>query len=306
MGIGELAALATATLWAGCAQCFGAAGQRIGSVAVNHLRLPAALLLLTLAHLLLLGTVAPSELAPRDVLLFTLSGIVGLVLGDASAFQGLVLVGPGTVTLLYTAVPAVASLLAFAFLGERLDSRAIAGMAVTIGGLLLALGSRTRSLRREGSAISPRVFVTGVLFALGGAVGQAGGVVLAKPALAQSDALSGTWVRMLAATIAIWLFTGLASLVRRRGPEWWAPAWGDRRGLLLTLGGVLTGPTSGVWLSLVATKHADVAIATTLMSLTPLIVMFLEWPLFGRRPRAAELAGAAVAIVGVGLLVGLV
>jgi drug/metabolite transporter (DMT)-like permease len=302
-GLGESAALATSLCWALCSRSFAGAGLRIGSVAVNHLRLLGGVVLLTAMHAGLLGSPLPSGVPGRTALLFVASGIVGLTLGDAALFHAWVLVGPARGVLVMTTAPVWAALLARAFLGESLGAPAVTGIGVTVGGVALAVSGRAPWGVSGGRAREGREVAAGLGLAALGALGQAGGVVLAKPALAEVPALSGTWIRMLAAAAALWLATGLRCLIRGRRPTWWDAARRDRRGLGLTLAGTITGPALGVWLSLVATKHASVGVAATLMAVTPLHVLGIDWLLDGRRPRRREVAGGLLAVAGVALLV---
>ena len=304
LGLGEGAALTTALCWALCARSFAGAGLRIGSVAVNHLRLAGGVLFLSLSHLLLLGSPLSAGLSPRAVLLFVLSGVVGLTLGDAALFRAWVLIGPARGTVIMTTAPVWAAFMAAFLLGESLSAQGWAGIAITVGGVALAVSGRVPAGTAAGLASTGRETALGLLLAGLGAVGQAGGVVLAKPALAEAPALTGTWIRMLAAATALWALTLLRCGVARRRPRWWDAAWADRRGLWLTLAGTLTGPALGVWLSLVATKNAAVGVAATLMAVTPVWVLLLDWWRDGRRPRRREVVGAFVAIAGVALLVG--
>jgi drug/metabolite transporter (DMT)-like permease len=303
-GLGESAALATAFAWSLCARAFAGAGLRIGSVAVNHLRLVAGVLLLTLMHAVLIGGWPAAGMSREALFLFVLSGVVGLTLGDAALFRAWVLIGPARGTLVMTTAPAWAAFMAAAFLGERLPPIGWTGIAVTLAGVVLAVTGRETGRSAGGVAATQRQVWLGLGLAGLGALGQAGGVVLAKPALADVPALSGTWVRMLAAMLALWLVTGVRCSLRGSRPAWWDRALADRRGLLLTLAGTIAGPSIGVWLSLVATKHAEVGVAATLMSITPVFVMLSDWLAEGRRPRPRERAGTAVAIAGVALLVG--
>lgn len=303
LGLGESAALATALCWALCARSFGGAGLRIGSVAVNHLRLVGGVAFLTLWHALLLGSPLPAAMPPRVVLLFVLSGIVGLTLGDAALFRAWVLIGPARGTVIMTTAPVWAALMAAGFLEERLSGQGWAGIAITVGGVALAVSGRVPAGGAAGLAENAKQTALGLALAGLGALGQAGGVVLAKPALAEAPALSGTWIRMLSAAVALWGLTLLRCAVARRRPRWWDRAVGDRRGLWLTLAGTLTGPALGVWLSLVATKHAAVGVAATLMAVTPVWVLLLDWWRTGRRPRRREVAGSLLAVGGVAVLV---
>lgn len=303
--LGEGAALATAVAWSFCAQFFGAAGLRIGSVAVNHLRLVAGLAILLILHLVLVGTFTPHGTAPRDLLLLALSGVFGLILGDAAYFRALVLVGPATATIMVTTTPAFATLGAWIFLDETLPARALVGIAITVAGILLAV--RARAMRdpveHAGKRFASSVVALGLFFALLGAMGQAAGQVLARPALRSVEPLSATVIRVATAAAILWGLLALRCLWTRRAPRWWASALADRRALALTMGGVITGPSLGVWLSLVATRNAPVGIASTLMSLVPVFVLLEDWILGRRRPTGLEILGAFVAITGVALLV---
>lgn len=303
IGLGEAAALGAAASWAACAQLFGAAGLRIGSVAVNHLRLAGGVVLLAVLHLALQGELVPA-MGGVVLALFVASGIVGLVLGDAALFRAFILVGPMVATLVMTLSPGIATLEAWIFLDEVLPARAITGIIVTVCGVALTAWARSRGgASGTGRASGVSAWTLGLALACLGALGQASGVVLARPALQETSALSGTLVRMAAGAGSIWAFTLGVAAVRRAPPRWIAKARADRRALWLTLAGTLTGPVAGVWLSLVATKNAPVGVAATLMSLTPLFVMGLDALLFGRRPIGAEIVGGLVAIGGVALLV---
>lgn len=301
-GLGIGAGLGTGFAWSLCAQAFAAAGRRIGSLAVNHVRLVIASAILPLIHLALLGALAPRGIAGRDVLLLIASGIVGLTLGDAAGFSALARIGAARTTLVVTLTPAIAAVLAWCFLGEELPARAVLGMGITLAGLLLAVSGRHAHDRASpDGALDRRALAVGLLLALIGAAGQAGGQVLARPALAHVEPLSATLIRVWSGAGLTWLITLVVVIARRRGPQWWARL-GDRRALLLTLAGALTGPVFGVWLSQIATKHAPVGVAATLMALVPAWVLIAEAVTGIRRPHVREMLGVGVALAGVVVL----
>jgi len=276
--------------------------MRIGSVAVNHVRLVFAMCLLPFLHLAVIGSLVPS-VGLRDLLLLVASGLVGMVLGDAAGFRALVLIGAARTTLVVTLTPAIAGILAYAFLGERIGVLSLVGMAVTLVGLMVGVAGRWVKQRKVLTDTLPaRTLAIGLLCAVGGAAGQAIGQVLAKPALAAVDPLSATLVRVASATVLLWAFTAIVSAGRRARPAWWE-GWRDRKALGLILLGTVAGPTCGVWLSQIATKHAPVGVAATLMALVPLFVLAEDAVLLKRRPQSHELLGALIAIAGVVLLV---
>jgi drug/metabolite transporter (DMT)-like permease len=194
--LGALAAVGTAVAFAIGSTVFTLASLRAGAMAVNRLRLVMAVVWLALAHLAA-GLPLPLDVGGQRWLLLGTSGVVGLVLGDAFLFQAFVAIGPRLSMLLMALAPAMAGLLAWWFLGEALSAGQIAGMLVTLGGIAWVV------LERDGQAVKSgpdpgRGYLTGILYGLGGAAGQAGGLVLAKEAVADGfPALSATLMRMV-------------------------------------------------------------------------------------------------------------
>jgi drug/metabolite transporter (DMT)-like permease len=66
--------------------------------------------------------------------------------------------------------------------------------------------------------------------------------------------------------------------------------------------GTFSGPVLGVWCSLIALQKLEVGIATTLMSLVPVMILpFSKW-IEGRWPTPRAILGAIIAVVGVVIL----
>ena len=298
--MGELAALATSFFWSVTSVQFTLAGRRVGSPVVNRTRLAVAVLYLSLAHGLLFGRLWPLDAEPFRWLWLGLSGIIGLVLGDASLFQAFVLIGPRRSMLLMTLVPVITTAIAWLWLGEALLPLELLAMALTMGGVAWVVSER----RSAGQAITfpgdgnRRTYVLGVLLGLGGAVGQALGLVLSKQGLVGDfSPLSATLIRMLVAVATIWLIAlvqGRIGATRR--------AWQDRRALLFILGGALTGPCLGVWFSMIAVQNAPVGIASTLMALPPILLIPLTRWVFHERVTVRAVAGTVVALTGAALI----
>jgi len=97
----------------------------------------------------------------------------------------------------------------------------------------------TVRVQRSGSLFA------GALWGLGGAAGQAIGLVLAKLGLGQEvTPLEGTFCRMVAAAALIWLFTLISGRLMTT-----LRALNNWRGLAHSLGGAFIGPFIGVWLT---------------------------------------------------------
>jgi drug/metabolite transporter (DMT)-like permease len=77
---------------------------------------------------------------------------------------------------------------------------------------------------------------------------------------------------------------------------------GARGSWLPLLGGALTGPFLGIWLSLVAVQNTEVGVASTLMAVSPIFLLPIGRIVFGERIGVRSVAGTLAAIAGVGML----
>ena len=107
----------------------------------------------------------------------------------------------------------------------------------------------------------------------------------------------GSWIRMVVASAGIW---ALAVLSGTAGETLHAAKYGKNRHFVL--GGAITGPTTGVWLSMVAVQHAPVGIASTLMALPPVLLIPLERWIFREPISGRAIAGTLVALCGAAVL----
>jgi drug/metabolite transporter (DMT)-like permease len=293
--MGELAGLATSLFWALSSVFFTRGGQQVGSVNVNRIRLALAVCLIMLAHLATQGTLLPLNAAPERWLWLGLSGFAGLVLGDSFLFQAYVLVGNRLGTLLLALSPVIGALIAWIFLGERLAPAQVGGIVLSLAGVALVV---LKGQNRNGAPHDRRRYVLGILCGLGGAIGQATGLVLAKKGLAGDfPAISGVAIRMLVAMVMIWA----AALVL--GQLGGTLAAGRNPAALRSIGaGAVVGPFIGVWLSLVAVQLTYVGIASTLTSLAPIFVLPISKFVFKESVNRWAVLGTLVAVVGVAVI----
>jgi len=293
--IGELAALITSFLWAVTSTLFTLGGRQVGSAVLNRVRLLLAILLLLAAHLILRQPL-PMDISTDRLFWLSLSGMVGLALGDAFLFRAFVLVGPRISMLVMSLAPVIGAVLAWWFLGERLSAGQIFGVLLTLGGIAWVVAA---SSSRDGDKIGRRNYLIGVLFALGGATGQAVGLVTAKQGLyGDFSALSGTLVRMVAAAVVLWLVT----LFQRQVFPTFVQLSKHRRALRYIFAGAVTGPFLGVTFSLIAVQNTAVGIASTLMALPPVILLPVSYFVFEERFGWQVVLGTLVAIGGVAIL----
>jgi drug/metabolite transporter (DMT)-like permease len=293
--LGALAAIATALTWALSSTVFTLATLRAGAMAVNRVRLLMAVGWLVLAHGLF-RVPLPLDADGDRWLVLGASGIVGLVLGDGCLFQAFVWIGPRLSMLLLSTAPALAGLWAWWFLGEALTAGQLVGILVTMGGVAWVVQARDGGTGRPGP---DRRYFLGILCGLGAAAGQAGGLILAKQGASGGfPALSVTLMRMVAATVTLWLYTALRGQIR----ETFGRFGTDRSAWCYTLAGSFLGPFLGVTLSIVAIQHIAVGIASTLMALPPIFLLPLCYLIFRERVGWQAALGTCVAVAGVALM----
>jgi drug/metabolite transporter (DMT)-like permease len=294
--IGEIAAVTTAVCWALSSIFFARAGDQVGSVIVNRMRLLFAVILLIAAHFIIQGQLIPLNAGLDRWFWLGISGIVGLIIGDACLLQSYVLIGARIATLIMAIVPVISALLAWIFLGENLSVIEISGICLAVTGISIVILERNSSDHKQ---VDKRRYVIGVLCGIGGALGQAGGLVLAKKGLTNDfPALSGVVIRMLVAMSAMW--TGTFFLKQARPTI--QCVLEKRDALKYIILGSVVGPFIGVWMSLVAIQNTYVGLASTLMALTPIIMLPIVRWVFKDQVSQRAVIGTFISIIGVAII----
>lgn len=290
---GELAALATATLWSGSAISFEAAGKRIGSLALNFLRICVAFVLVTLLAWLLRGQLFPADATTDTWFWLGLSGFIGFIPGDLCLFEAFIRIGVRVSMLIYSLVPLLTAFLGWLFLGEILDLHAMSGMMMTVSGIVLVVLERTP----EDKKIRLSHSLAGILLAFGGALGQAVGLVLSKKGIGHYHPIAANQIRLLAGVMGTSFLLFLPKIRQATNDATKCyPALG-----LLSLGAFL-GPCLGVSLSLFAVQHTKTGIAATIMAIVP--ILLIPYAVLFRQEKVTvrEILGTILAIVGVAVL----
>jgi drug/metabolite transporter (DMT)-like permease len=292
--LGQIAALTTACCWAFTSIFFTIGGQRVGSVTVNRVRLLFALAFLAITHLIMFGKIFPFDAGADHWLWLGLSGIIGLVVGDAMLFQAFVVIGTRLPILMMSLVPVISTVEAWVFLDERLSAVEILGILITVCGIAWVVADKNR----DRTLIGGKRLALGILLGFGGAVGQATGLLASKLGLANDfPALSGNLIRMFVAASVMWLLTLIMGKARVT-----VSRLKDRVALRAIIGGAAFGPFIGVWMSLVAIKLARIGIASTLMALAPILTIPLVYWFFKEKVSIHAILGTIVAIAGVAVL----
>lgn len=296
--IGELAALLTAVFWTITALSFEAASRKLGSMIVNLLRLIIGFCFLTVFVFLYRGYLLPLDATPRAWFFLSLSGLIGFVFGDLCLFQAFVVIGARVSMLLMALAPPMTALIGWLILGEKLAPLGWLGMILTLSGIALVVLKRPDHDEGNGS---PRRMkfnypVWGIFLGLGGALGQATGLVLSKLGMKGYDTFAATQIRVIAGIAG---FSVLFFIMRL-----WKEAFrglSQRKPMLQLSLGAFFGPFLGVSFSLIAIKYADTGIAATIMALVPVLIIPPSILLYKEKVTLKEIIGSLLAVSGVAL-----
>jgi len=293
--IGELAALFTSFCWSLSAIGFTKSTQRVGSMVTNRVRVLLAMLLLILINAILYGQPIPLHAGAARWAWLSVSGIIGLSLGDAFLFQAYKEIGPRLGLLLLSLAPLLGAAIAWIFFGQALNLIQITGMVITLAGISWVVLTRPTEQADNVHKVSGR----GVLFGTLAALGQATGLVFSQQGMTGNfSPFAGTLIRMFAAVLTLWLVAGLQ---KQAGPT--VAAMRQQPAALGWVAfGALFGPVLGVSASLLAVQHADIGVASTLMALPPVFMLPISYFVFKERFGWQVVAGTLIAIAGVALL----
>ncbi len=291
--LGEAAALGTAACWTASSASFEAATKRISSRSVNIIRLAMAFGFLCIFNLFYRGMVLPTDAGPRQWLWLSVSGLIGYTLGDLFLFAAFASVGARVSMLIMALAPALTALLGFIFLGESLSAKALLGMGLTMLGIAIVV------LKPGQGKLKLSHPLRGILLAGGGAMGQAIGLIFSKLGMDMGEgmlypATAAGQIRVLSG------FVGFAVLYSfmRIWPQVFS-ALKNRQGMLFSLSGSFFGPFVGVSLSLIAVANAEAGVASSLMSITPILIIPISVFILREKIRVLEILGAALAVSGV-------
>ncbi len=289
---GEIIALVTASCWSFSAFIFTKISIKLGPIQVNADRLVLAGLFLGI--ITFFGGFN-LDISLRQLILLVSSGIIGLFIADSFLFRAFRDTGPRISMLIMSFNPAIATILAFTFLGEVLSLFSIMGICITLGGIaVVILGKDYRSNK---SYLNKR---QGIISAFIAAAGQGTGIVLAKEAFNEGDihAIPATFIRIAASAI---LLLPLSIILKKYTSPMKAYIESPINLFNLMLA-TLLGPFIGVTLSYEAATNAPIGVAATIMSLVPVIMLPLSVIIEKEKLTFTAVAGAFIAVIGIAIL----
>ncbi len=240
------------------------------------------------------------ELWPRvdqiDVAAYTVSVIGGILLGNLAMIECLRQAGPRLTELLLCLKAPIVALMAYSWLGETLALSDMFGVAVIVGGIVLAIQAGHPEEARQ--ICSPKRLWRIVLLGSLAAACQGGGFLAVKPMLEQgAEPIAVSAIRLAGAAalislIGLWPF-------KVAQPQTDATPYLVFRTILPGIIGY--GVSSS--LLLYAFANMEAGVAAVLGSLSPLFVLPILWRTTRMRPNPLAALGAFLEVVGTGVIV---
>ena len=298
--IGELISIGVAFSWTATALLSEFGSKRLGNLTLNVLRMALALLFSIILFWVLTDSPLPPVGSMEACGWMLLSGLVGYVIGDFCLFQCYIIIGSRYGQLFMTLAPLAAALMAWITLGQQMAPMSIVAMFITLIGIgISVLG------RGEHHKVSLKLPLNGVLFAVGAALCQGIGLVLSKIGMDHYETgtmpdwlipFSANFLRCIAGIIGFSLL-----LYFREGFQPLREALHDHKGMTVATATTIFGPFVGVGFSLMAVQYTNAGIASTLMALTPIIIILPSYWLFHQRITWRVVLGAVISVLGVSL-----
>ena len=299
--IGELISIGVAFSWTATALLSEFGSKRLGNLTLNVLRMGLALVFSLVLFVVVTGNPLPPGASAEAAGWMLLSGVVGYVIGDFCLFQCYIIIGSRYGQLFMTLAPLAAALMAWITLGQQMTGMSILAMLITLAGIgISVLG------RGEHHKVGLKLPLNGVLFAIGAAMCQGIGLVLSKIGMDHYEEtanmpdwlvpFSANFYRCVAGIIGFTLL-----LYFRKGLDPLREAMHDKKGLAVATATTVFGPFVGVGFSLMAVQYTAAGIASTLMAMTPIIILLPSYWLFHQKITWRAVAGAVISVVGVSL-----
>ena len=303
--LGEAISLAVAVSWTVTALFAEVGSKRLGSLQMNVIRMILSLLMLGATLWCFTGSPYPLYADGKVWFWLSLSGFVGYLLGDFCLFNSYILIGSRFGQLFMTLAPPTAAVFGWILLGETLAWNALLGMLVTLTGIGISVLNKGTSQK-----LSLKLPLKGVMFGIGAGVGQGIGLVLSKVGMnfyenaipigeemvADLVPFASTFIRAVTGAVGFLCVMGFQKQFQTL-----ATSVRDHKGMNAALWATITGPFIGVSLSLMAVQYTEAGIASTLMALTPVLIIWPAHIFFRQQVTFKEVVGAIISVIGVSL-----
>jgi drug/metabolite transporter (DMT)-like permease len=289
-----LAALGAALCWAVSAILSANPSAALGSIAFVRIRMTMVFFMLATA---LLVTGGWRTVAASHITLSLISGLIGILAGDAALFAAMNRLGPRRAGILFASNAIFSVILGWLFLQEKLGMLTLTGIAIALAGVALAIlfGKRQNDAHQWEAVKGP--LLTGIAIGLFSGLCQAVGSIIARPVMATGVdpiAIAAIRVGIASLGLTIAMFAGVKSA---RAKTTLTP----RLAAQVALSG-FAAMGVGMTLLLFALSGGEVGVVATLSATTPALVLPLLWWKTGDMPPPLAWLGAALVVAGSGMI----
>ncbi|MGL4254040.1 MAG: DMT family transporter [Fusobacteriaceae bacterium] len=289
--IGELFAMVAAFGWVGSSVMFEKASKKVNGMSVNIIRLIIAMVILMGITTVTRGLPLPIDATKNMVFYLSISGMMGLFIGDFFLYRAYNLIGARVTLVLMSLSPILVSLFGFIFLGEKLAIKQLMGIIITCAGVMMVVIKPA-----VGNRVEINFSKKGLLFAILAVLGESVGIIFTKMGSVNYDAFATTQLRSIPAILAF-----IACITYKKEWKNVKKASQDREGVIyITLGTIAA--TLGVCGLVESMKYAKVGVATTIASTSPILIIPISILYFKEKITRREVIGAGISVLGVSML----
>ena len=289
--IGELAGLGAALAWAIGSMLFRHLGSTIPPLALNLYKGVLAIGMLLLL-LLVIGELS-TTINARAWAILLISGAIGIGVGDTAFFGALNRLGERrTVLMAETLAPPMTAFIAMVALSEFLSFYAFTGIAITVAGVAWVVVEETTATKIEAAQHK-----SGIALGLLAALCQSIGAVTSRFIFLEND-ISPVWSALIRITGGVAILVFWLPAVRQ---SYFPPAVRNKRLWGVILVTTFIGTFVGITLQQLSIAHVEAGVAQTLIATSALFILPLV-VFRGEKISARAAIGAAVAVIGIGIL----
>lgn len=216
----------------------------------------------------------------------SLSGFLGISIGDTSFFYSLKYLGPRRSVLLTIFIPILTVLLAFIFLNERVSVFQLIGMMVCIYGTIIVIRERIA----EEESIHKKA---GIIWAGISIISCAASILLSKAALSNTGAFEASTIRLNAGVAGLLLYCIIRKNNLKDVTELLRP-----HSLKTLFVGSFFGTFLGIWSFIMSLKYTLASIAAVCNATTPIFILPLSYWFLKEKISIRAACGTVIAVAG--------
>ena len=287
MGWGELFAISSALIWALAVILFRRSGETLPAFELNLFKNFFGLILLIPTILLVNGFTLPGY-SPTELFLVFMSGLLGIAVADTWYLKALNMMGASRTGIVSSLFSPFVIFLSAIFLGERLVTWQWLGFMLVMSGVLLV------TWRSHRSVVDSADVKKGAMYGVGAVFMMATGVVMVKEILETQPFLWTVELRIAGGICGMLVYMLLTARWQSVKQNFSQPQpWGT------VMFASFLGSYFALILWLLGYKLIDASVASVLNETNVAFIVFLAWLMLGEQINRRKLAGLALTIGGV-------